>query len=147
MTMTGAVESVGAQRRGLHEAAVPMDAHRLEHRGVLVEGQEDERAKPVDEQAARREAAMEPSLQVRARVVAPHAGEAHVAAGEKEGFPLEYPKANRQADARERGKIGQSAIDLDEHVFVDRLIEAVTTRAERGDDCTEDLRRRRRKMS
>jgi hypothetical protein len=65
----------------------------------------------------------------------------------RRGSHLEYPKANRQAEARERGKIGQRAIDLDEHVFVDRLIEAVTTRAERGDDCTEDLRRRRRKMS
>jgi hypothetical protein len=145
--MIGAAERVGAQRDGLHETAAPMNAHRLEDRGVLVEGQEDERAKPVDEQAARREPAVEPSLQVRARVVAPHAGEARVAAGEKERFPLEYAKANRQADARERGKIRQSAIDLDEHLFVDRLIEAVTARAERGDDRTKDFRRRRRKMS
>jgi hypothetical protein len=145
--MIGAAERVGTQRDGLHETAAPMNAHRLEDGGVLVEGQEDERAKPVDEQAAGREAAMEPSLQVRARVVAPHAGETRAAAGEKESFPLEYAKANRQADARERGKIGQSAIDLDEHLFVDRLIEAVTARAERSDDRTKDFRRRRRKMS
>jgi hypothetical protein len=145
--MTGVVERLGAQHGGLHESAVPMDAHRLEHRRVLVERQEDERAKPVDEQAPRREAAVEPPLQVRARVVAPHAGEARAAAREKERPPLEYAKPERQADARERGKIGQSTIDFGQHVFVDRLIEAVTARAERVDDRTEDFRRSRREVS
>ena len=124
-----------------------MNAHRLEHRRVLVEHEEDERAKAVNEEAPRHQSAVEPSLQVGARLVAPHAGEGRAAAGKNERLPLEYPKTERQAEAHERGKIGQSAIDLDEHIFVDRLIEAVASRAKRVDDRTKGFRGGGRQMS
>ena len=113
---------------------------------MLVECHEDERPKPVDEQAPRREAAVEPSLQVRACVVAVHAGEARRLTREDKRPPLEDPKTERQADAGEPGKVGQGAVDLDEHVLVDRLIEAVAARAERGDDRTENRCRDRREI-
>jgi hypothetical protein len=110
---------------------------------VLVERQQDERAKAVDEETAGGHPAVEPSLEVGSRLLTIQSGESPRAAGEQRGPPFQESQGDRQAETHEAREARQRAVDLEQNVFVDGLIEAVAARAERIDDGGQDGRRAR----
>ena len=87
---------------------------------------------------AQRDPTVEPTQQVRAGIGAVHACQPRRAAREDRRRPFERVQAERQADTSQGGEAGKRAIDLAEHVFVDRLIEAVTAGTKRVDDDAQD---------
>src|SRR5262245_18618775 len=124
-----------------------MNSHRLEDRGMLVEGQEDESTKPEDQESAGSQPTVEPSLKIGPRLLSIQRCESPSATGEQRGAPFKQSQSDRQTEAREERKARQRAIDLEQHVFVDGLIEAVAARAERVDHGAKDGRRARREVS
>src|SRR3989475_63813 len=142
----GARRSAGAAMEELraaeHErvgAAGPVDPERGEDLGVLVEGEEDERAEPHQERAPEPARVLERG-QVPGGLARRHRREAAPASRE-EGWPqLDQPEAERQAEAEWPGQVREEALDVAQHVVVDRLVEAVAARPDGGDHRAQDAR-------
>src|SRR5882724_3373629 len=143
----GASRSAGVVIKKLRAAqhervgtAGPVDPERGEDLGVLVEGQEDERAEALQERAP------EPAGMLEGGEVAGGLPRCHrcepTPAPCEEGRPeLDQPETERQAQAERPGQVREEALDVAEHVVVDRLVEAMAARPNGGDHRAQDARR------
>src|SRR5436189_1720524 len=120
--------------------AGPVDPERGEDLGVLVEGQEDERAEAFQERAPE-PAGMLEGGQVAGGLPRRHRCEPTPPACEEGRPELDQPETERQAQAERPGQVREEALDVAEHVVVDRLVEAVPARPDRGDHRAQDARR------
>jgi hypothetical protein len=77
---------------------------------VLVERQQDERAKAVDEETAGGHPAVEPSLEVGSRLLTIQSGESPRAAGEQRGPPFQESQGDRQAERIDFGARSRSTL-------------------------------------
>src|SRR3989441_5858143 len=143
----GASRSAGALMKKLRAAehqcvgtAGPVDAERGEDLGVLVEGQEDERAEALQERAPE-PAGMVEGGQVAGGLPRRHRCEPTPAACEEGRPKLDQPETERQAQAERPGQVREEALDVAEHVVVDRLVEAMAARPDGGDHRAQDARR------
>src|SRR5438094_1643798 len=143
----GASRSAGVVMKKLRAAehqgvgtAGPVDAERGEDLGVLVEGQEDERAEAFQERAPE-PAGMLEGGQVAGGLPRRHRCEPTPAPCEEGRPELDQPETERQAQAERPGQVWEEALDVAEHVVVDRLVEAVPARPDRGDHRAQDARR------
>src|SRR5881397_1833380 len=117
----GAGRSAGAAMEELraaeHErvgAAGPVDPERGEDLGVLVEGEEDERAEPHEQRAP------QPARMLEGGEVAGGLPRCHrcepIPAPCQEGRPeLDQPETERQAQAERPGQVREEALDVAEH--------------------------------
>src|SRR6059036_2161761 len=143
----GASRSAGVVMKKLRAAehervgpAGPVDPERGEDLGVLVEGQEDERAEALQERAPE-PAGMLEGGEVAGGVPARHRCEPTPAPREEGRPELDQPETERQAQAERPRQEGEEALDVAEHVVVDRLVEAVAARPDGGDHRAQDARR------
>src|SRR5712692_4359516 len=136
-----AMEELRAAARQRVGAPGPVDPERGEHLGVLVKGEEDERAEPHQERATQPARVLERG-QVRDRLAGRQRREAAPAPREERWPELDQPEAERQAEAQRPGQEGEEALDVAQHVVVDRLVEAMPARPDGGDDCSQDAWRR-----
>src|SRR5213592_2924611 len=137
----GASRSAGVVMKKLHAAehervgpAGPVDPERGEDLGVLVEGQEDERAEALQERAPE-PAGMLEGGEVAGGLPRRHRGEPTPAPCEEGRPELDQPEAERP------GQVREEALDVAEHVVVDRLVEAMAARPDGGDHRAQDARR------
>src|SRR5205814_863165 len=120
--------------------ARPVDPERGEDLGVLVEGEEDERAEP-HEQRAPQPARMLEGGEVAGGLPRCHRCEPTPAPCEEGRPELDQPETERQAQAERPGQVREEALDVAEHVVVDRLVEAMAARPDGGDHRAQDARR------
>src|SRR6266481_7160606 len=143
----GASRSAGALMKKLRAAehqcvgtAGPVDAERGEDLGVLVEGQEDERAEALQERAPE-PAGMLEGGEVAGGLPRRHRREPTPAPCEEGRPELDQPETERQAEAERPGQVREETLDVAEHVVVDRLVEAMAARPDGGDHRAQDARR------
>src|SRR5439155_13319312 len=112
-----AMEELRAPRDERRGAAGPVDLERGEDVGVLVESQEDERAK-ADEERAAQAARVLPGGEIALSLVGGHRAEPAQTAREERRPVLDEVEAGREPDAERPGGVRQEACDVAQHVVV-----------------------------
>ncbi len=131
------MEQLGAAACQGERATLPVDAHVGQHRGMLVEGEEDERAEAEHQGGARAAGAME-LLQVGSRRVGRHGAEAHEPPGEHGRTVLEQAETDREREAHRGREMREESLHLRQHLVVDGLVESAPARPDGGDGGAQD---------
>src|SRR5438552_9649435 len=110
-----AMEELRAPRDERRRAAGPVDLERGQDVGVLVESQEDERAK-ADEERGAQSARVLPRGEIALPLVGRHGAEPAQAAREERRPELDQIEAGRQSEPQRAGQKRQEACDVAQHV-------------------------------